>query len=106
MKKLSIYVLLIVVVLLSGVTIFLFSPEPVRAVVRSGSNPGIIISKPKDVKSQPKGCVFRTVFGEDSSKNMYVYSTPKNVTKAIDHALGWMVEAQQQNGGWGAGSHS
>jgi hypothetical protein len=65
------------------------------------------LTRPKHAEaSAAKGCVFRTVFGEDASDNMYLYNTPENVTQAIDHALDWTVKAQQDNGGWGAGSHS
>jgi hypothetical protein len=53
----------------------------------------------------PKGCVFRTIMGEESSANQAIHKTPDNVQKAVDHGLSWMVEAQQANGGWGAGSH-
>jgi hypothetical protein len=54
----------------------------------------------------PKGCVFRTVFGEDSSEDMYLYNTPENVAHSIDNALHYVVKAQQENGGWGAGTHA
>jgi hypothetical protein len=53
----------------------------------------------------PKGCVFRTVMGEESSVNHFIYKTPENVQRAVDQGLTWIVEAQQPNGGWGAGSH-
>lgn len=53
----------------------------------------------------PKGCVFRTAMGEESSVGHFVYKTPENVQRAVDHGLNWIVEAQQPNGGWGAGSH-
>ena len=54
----------------------------------------------------PKGCVFRTVMGEESSVNHDVYKTPEKVVASIDHALAWIAKAQNENGGWGAGSHS
>ncbi|HYG03879.1 MAG TPA: hypothetical protein VD927_15635 [Chryseosolibacter sp.] len=54
----------------------------------------------------PKGCVFRTVMGEESSLNHANYKTPEKVVASIDHALSWMAKAQNKNGGWGAGSHS
>lgn len=67
----------------------------------------LITQKPKQAKATiAKGCVFRTVFGEESSESMYIYNTPEKVSHAIDHALQWMVKAQQENGGWGAGSHA
>jgi hypothetical protein len=54
----------------------------------------------------PKGCVFRTVMGEESSALNSVYKTPENVQHSLDRGLTWIVRAQHQNGGWGAGSHS
>ncbi|MEX2235181.1 MAG: hypothetical protein WD824_23665 [Cyclobacteriaceae bacterium] len=53
----------------------------------------------------PKGCVFRTIMGEEASVNHFIHKTPENVQRAVDHGLSWIIEAQQANGGWGAGSH-
>src|SRR5262245_4994734 len=79
---------LFVSVVITGIVIVLFQqPAPARAAV-------------------PKGCVFRTVSGEDSSEDMYLYNTPENVAGSIDHALHFVVQAQQENGGWGAGTHA
>ena len=67
----------------------------------------IIFQKPEAAKANtPKGCVFRTVFGEDSSEDMYLYNTPQNVAHSIEGALHYVVKAQQENGGWGAGTHA
>ena len=54
----------------------------------------------------PKGCVFRTVMGEESSAEHDIYKTPENVRVSVDRGLSWIIQAQNQNGGWGAGSHS
>src|SRR5688500_4645866 len=54
----------------------------------------------------PKGCVFRTIMGEESAEHHFPYKTPEKVQLSMDRALGWIVNAQNQNGGWGAGSHS
>ena len=53
----------------------------------------------------PKGCVFRTIMGEESSDRFFIYKTPENVQRSVDRGLEWVVEAQNANGGWGAGSH-
>ena len=53
----------------------------------------------------PKGCVFRTIMGEESSREHFIYKTPENVQRAVDLGLKWIIDAQQRNGGWGAGSH-
>jgi hypothetical protein len=53
----------------------------------------------------PKGCVFRTVMGEESSDLNSIYKTPENVVRSVDRGLSWIIQAQNENGGWGAGSH-
>ncbi len=54
----------------------------------------------------PKGCVFRTLMGEESSENYSIYKTPEKVQRAVDTGLSWIIEAQHENGGWGAGTHA
>ena len=44
--------------------------------------------------------------GEESSELNSSYKTPESVQRSIDRGLSWMVQAQNKNGGWGAGSHS
>ena len=53
----------------------------------------------------PKGCVFRTIMGEESSADHSPHKTPEKVQVAVEHGLSWMMAAQQGNGGWGAGAH-
>ena len=65
-------------------------------------------SKPKHrttYRSIPKGCVFRTVMGEESSDSSFLYFTSEKALISIQHGLEWITKAQSQNGGWGAGSH-
>jgi hypothetical protein len=57
-------------------------------------------------RSIPKGCVYRTVMGEESSDSSFIYFTSDQANTSIRRGLGWIVTAQAQNGGWGAGSHS
>lgn len=63
-------------------------------------------SKKKTGFVPPKGCVFRTVMGEESSDSSFIYKTPGKVLSSMTRGLAWIVEAQNANGGWGAGSHS
>ena len=49
----------------------------------------------------PKGCVFRTIMGEESSDSNFIYKTPELVQKSIDKGLSWIALAQNKNGGWG-----
>jgi hypothetical protein len=53
-----------------------------------------------------KGCVFQTVFGEQSSANGDLHKTPEKVLASMGRGIRWIAEAQNENGGWGAGSHS
>jgi hypothetical protein len=53
----------------------------------------------------PRGCVFLTLFGEESSENYSVFKTPENVRSGVNRGLSWLQSAQQSDGGWGAGSH-
>ncbi len=57
-------------------------------------------------RSIPKGCVFRTVMGEESSDSSFMFKTPEKVRLSVEHGLDWIAQAQNNNGGWGAGSHS
>jgi hypothetical protein len=59
----------------------------------------------KKLRPIPKGCVFMTVMGEEKSDSFYIYKSTEAVMKSLDHGLDWLVQAQQKNGGWGAGSH-
>ncbi|MDH4297412.1 MAG: hypothetical protein OEV74_14085 [Cyclobacteriaceae bacterium] len=54
----------------------------------------------------PKGCVYRTLMGEESSEENSRYKTPEKVQQAVEHGLSWLALAQNSNGGWGAGTHS
>lgn len=57
-------------------------------------------------KSIPKGCVYRTLMGEDPVDSGHVHTTRAVVTATLRKGLDWVSNAQNQNGGWGAGSHS
>lgn len=66
---------------------------------------GVKNTKKKVAFVPPKGCVFRTVMGEESSDSSFIYKTPEKVVKSMDRGLDWIARAQNKNGGWGAGSH-
>jgi hypothetical protein len=44
--------------------------------------------------------------GEESAEFQAVYKTPEKIVLAVDRGLSWIVGAQDEHGGWGAGSHS
>ncbi len=53
-----------------------------------------------------KGCVFRTIFGEEASDSNFTHTTSEEVQLSLDRGLQWISKAQLADGGWGAGSHS
>lgn len=57
-------------------------------------------------RSIPRGCVFRTLMGEESSDSSFIFKTPEKVQTSLTKGLAWIAMAQNDNGGWGAGSHS
>jgi hypothetical protein len=56
-------------------------------------------------RSIPKGCVFRTLMGEESSDSNFIYKSDAKILNSLTNGLQWVVKAQNPNGGWGAGSH-
>lgn len=52
-----------------------------------------------------KGCVFNSMMGLETTEDYAKYKTPDKVMSSLTHGLNWIAEAQQKNGGWGAGSH-
>jgi hypothetical protein len=63
-------------------------------------------SSKKVLRPYPKGCVFRTVMGEESADSMFIFKSPERVQSSIERGLDWLLTAQNRNGGWGAGSHA
>ncbi len=63
-------------------------------------------AKPTAEVRNEKGCVFKTFFGEESSDSNFICKTPQRVKASVNDALDWMMQAQLNNGGWGAGSHT
>ena len=53
----------------------------------------------------PEGCVFKTIFGEESSENASENISPEEINQSMDYGLRWLAQAQVANQGWGAGSH-
>jgi hypothetical protein len=62
-------------------------------------------NRPRAMRTIPKGCVFRTVMGEESADSAFRFKTPEKVLLATNRGLQWLASAQQANGGWGAGNH-
>ncbi|WP_442787157.1 hypothetical protein [Flavobacterium suncheonense] len=55
---------------------------------------------------EEKPCVFMSVMGEQSVTDYAQYKNDSKTSSAIDKGEKWLVDAQNNDGGWGAGSHS
>ncbi len=53
-----------------------------------------------------KGCVFKTVYEGEGLDSSFVLTTPKAVLGAEQRALQWLLKAQANDGGYGAGTHA
>lgn len=117
-KKNYVIVLLFVLCLCTGALIGLSfkNASPNIKTIRTNFNP--VKEKLKPIEKEKccinpvaeipkeKVCVFKTVFGEESSDSNFIYKTPQKVKASVNDALGWMMQAQLKNGGWGAGTHA
>ena len=92
------YKLLISAVLAASLIVVIASSFKGKKIQRSVEQTG--------TNAESKGCVFLTVFGEESSAAQAVYKTPERVLASTEKGLQWIAKAQLANGGWGAGSHS
>ena len=72
------------------------------------SNENSRVASMNEIKIDPlsKGCVFMTVFGEESSEFHSQFKTPEKVLNSVTDGLAWLAKAQAPNGGFGAGQHS
>lgn len=55
---------------------------------------------------EEKPCVFMSVMGEQSVTDYAQYKNDSKTSATIDKGEKWLVDAQNNDGGWGAGSHS
>jgi len=51
-------------------------------------------------------CVFMTVYEGEGLDSSFILATPAKVLRAEQRALDWLVGAQAQDGGYGAGAHT
>ncbi len=53
-----------------------------------------------------KGCVFKTVYEGEGLDSNFILRTPDMVLRSEQRGLQWLVKAQAQDGGYGAGTHA
>ena len=58
------------------------------------------------VEDEHPHCVFMTVYEGTGLDSSFILSTPAKVLQAEQRALNWLVAAQSQDGGYGAGAHA
>ncbi|TRX61435.1 hypothetical protein FNH22_05105 [Fulvivirga sp. M361] len=84
--------------LIGGVMLITSSPRSVQKVQTA-------FSEAITVCYTPRGCVFQTLFGEQASPHIDGYLPSEAITASLENGLSWIIQAQQHNGGWGAGTH-
>lgn len=102
-KKTSIKSFAVLTIGLVAVTIWLYSFSMSK---EANEIPADISELQSSEIIQEAGCTFQTIFGETSSEGKAVYNVPENVHQSIERGLQWVINAQQINGGWGAGLHA
>jgi len=58
------------------------------------------------IEDEQKPCVFMTLMGEQSAEGSAIEKTNKKFVETITKGELWLIQAQNQDGGWGAGSQS
>ncbi len=60
----------------------------------------------KPAELRPKGCVFKTVFEGEGLDQEFTLKTPAEVLSSQGKAFDWMIKAQNNDGGFAAGTHA
>ncbi|MDZ4847397.1 MAG: hypothetical protein SH857_17825 [Chitinophagales bacterium] len=94
-KKRFILIVLVCITVTTTTLIALLSfKSPAKPVIIKGS-----------AEQPEEGCVFKTIFEAEKIDSQFIYKTPAKVEQSIEQALEWIMKAQLNSGGWGAGSH-
>ena len=87
--------------------------QPVIATANTKEIVSIEKATPKETtkpsKAKPKAppkCVFMTAFEGEGINQGFYYKIPGKVMTSIEDGTDWLADAQNRDGGWGAGSHS
>jgi hypothetical protein len=72
----------------------------------SFSNSPAIGSTDHQPKDHPKGCVFKTVYEGEGLDSAFVLKTSAEVLTSENRAYDWLITAQNNDGGFAAGSHA
>src|SRR5687768_3100006 len=58
------------------------------------------------VKHNESGCVFRTLAGFETFDTAGMVTNSPLIDASLQRGVAWLLNAQQSDGGWGAGSHT
>ena len=87
----------------AGIAALLISFRPITRPIITGARHPECCQAPRP---KAEGCVFKTVFEGEGLDSSFVLKAPEKVISAERDALQWLVRAQANDGGFGAGSHA
>src|SRR5690348_4381972 len=59
-----------------------------------------------NAEDTPKGCVFKTLYEGEGLDPNFLVKTPEEVVSSEKRGYDWMVKAQNNDGGFAAGTHA
>ncbi|MGR6088132.1 MAG: hypothetical protein ACU4F9_08145 [Arcticibacter sp.] len=80
-------------------------PQPTLTTRATDEGLGISIVKKATTEEAPK-CVFMTTFEGKGLNKGNTVNLPARVVNSMDVGMDWLIDAQNGDGGWGAGSHN
>lgn len=92
--------LLLALVAATGIAVLLVSFRPAY------HHPDVTHCPVPPVEDEHPRCVFMTVYEGAGLDSSFILATPAKVLQAEQRALTWLVSAQAQDGGYGAGAHA
>jgi len=80
-------------------------PQPTHTTRATDGGLGVSAVKKATTEEAPK-CVFMTTFEGKGLNKGNTVNLPARVVNSMDVGMDWLIDAQNGDGGWGAGSHN
>lgn len=80
-------------------------PQPILTARATDEGLGVSNAKQPTKEEAPK-CVFMTTFEGKGLNKGNTVNLPARVVNSMDVGMDWLIDAQNGDGGWGAGSHN
>jgi hypothetical protein len=100
----------LLVLLIAGFTWFAYATFYNKSTMLLAVNKDGLMKKTDCTPGKEPQCVMKTIFGLDQSRMASfpaeVDELPAEAIASINKGLEWILDAQQEDGGWGAGSHN